>query len=66
MCWPGQDGGPVAATLDLTARLFAQPRGGWIGFDTTVSLGPTGLGLAHGVLYDTDGPFGTVSRCLTV
>lgn len=52
--------------LDLTAHLFTQPRGEWIGFDTTVSFGPTGLGLTSSVIYDTRGPVGTVSQILTV
>ena len=52
--------------LDLTAHLFRQPAGGWLGFDTTVSFGPDGAGLTSSVLHDTDGPFGTMSQILTV
>ncbi|WP_166352544.1 thioesterase family protein [Phytoactinopolyspora limicola] len=52
--------------LDLTAHLFTQPRGEWIGFDTTVSFGPHGLGLTSSVIYDIQGPVGTVSQILTV
>jgi hypothetical protein len=52
--------------LDLTAHLFRQPGGGWVGFDTTVSFGPDGLGLTSSVLHDTHGPIGTMSQILTV
>jgi hypothetical protein len=52
--------------VDLTAHLFAQPRGDWLGFDTTVSFGPGGLGLTSSVIHDTGGPIGTVAQILTV
>ena len=52
--------------LDLTAHLFRQPAGDWVGFDTTVSFGPRGLGLTSSVLHDADGPLGTMSQILTV
>lgn len=52
--------------LDLTAHLFAEPRGEWVGFDTTVSFGADGLGLTSSVLHDLTGPIGTVSQILTV
>jgi len=52
--------------VDLTAHLFARPRGDWIGFDTTVSFGPTGLGLTSSVIHDRHGPVGTVDQMLTV
>ena len=58
--------------LDLTAHLFRQPQGfgqpggDWLGFDTTVSFGPGGLGLTSSVLHDARGPFGTMSQVLTV
>jgi hypothetical protein len=52
--------------VDLTAHLFRQPEPGWLGFDTTVSFGPTGLGLTSTVLHDEAGPIGTVAQTLTV
>lgn len=52
--------------IDLTAHLFAQPRGDWIGFDTTVSFGPAGVGLTNSVLHDTQGVIGTMSQLLTI
>ncbi|MFD6895328.1 thioesterase family protein [Rhodococcus sp. NPDC060086] len=52
--------------LDLTAHLFRQPQGEWVGFDTTVSFGADGLGLTSSVLHDIYGPIGTMSQILTV
>jgi hypothetical protein len=52
--------------IDLTAHLFRQPRGKWVGFDTTVSFGAAGVGLTHSVLHDEDGPVGTSAQVLTV
>ena len=52
--------------LDLTAHLFTQSRGPWVGFDTTVSFGATGLGLTHSVIHDQHGPIGTLAQTLTV
>ncbi|GAA3135341.1 hypothetical protein JOF29_002121 [Kribbella aluminosa] len=52
--------------VDLTAHLFAEPRGDWVGFDTTVTFGPTGIGLTSSVLHDTHGPIGTLAQILTL
>jgi len=52
--------------VDLTAHLFVEPRGEWVGFDTTVSFGAGGLGLTNSVVHDVHGPIGTVSQMLTV
>jgi hypothetical protein len=52
--------------VDLTLHLFRQPRGEWVGFDTTVSFGADGVGLTSSVLHDTDGPVGTMAQILTV
>jgi hypothetical protein len=52
--------------IDLTAHLFTEPRGEWVGFDTTVTFGPTGLGLTSSVLHDVSGPIGTMAQALTV
>lgn len=56
----------VFPNLDLTVHLFRQPLGEWVGFDTTVSFGATGLGLTSSVLHDTEGPVGTAAQSLTV
>lgn len=61
------DPGEVAfPNVDLTAHLLRTPRGGWVGFDTTVSFGAGGLGVTSTVLHDLDGPLGTMSQALTV
>lgn len=52
--------------VDLTAHLFRQPSGEWLGFDTTVSFGPSSIGLTASVLHDEGGPIGTSSQILTV
>ncbi|WP_353114218.1 thioesterase family protein [Microbacterium sp.] len=52
--------------LDLTAHLLRAPEGEWLGFDTTMSVGPTGLGITHTVLHDDNGPLGTSVQSLTV
>ena len=52
--------------LDLTAHFFSQPQGQWVGYDTTVSFGETGIGLTHTIIHDETGPVGTHSQILTV
>lgn len=52
--------------LDLTAHFFAEPSGDWVGFDTSVSFGPNGLGLTSSVIHDVSGPIGTSAQLLTV
>lgn len=52
--------------LDLTAHLVAVPRGEWVGLDTTVTFGTTGVGLTSSVLHDESGPIGSVGQVLTV
>ncbi|MBN7793202.1 thioesterase family protein [Microbacterium esteraromaticum] len=52
--------------VDLTASLFREPRGEWIGLDTSVSFGPDGIGLTESVLSDEAGPLGTSSQTLTL
>lgn len=52
--------------LDLTAHLFRAPHGDWLGLDTTVTFGASGLGLTQSVAHDVGGPFGVVAQVLTV
>lgn len=52
--------------VDLTVHLFVEPRGEWVGFDTTVSFGPDGLGLTSSVIHDEHGPIGVSAQLLTV
>ncbi|WP_066452589.1 thioesterase family protein [Castellaniella caeni] len=54
------------ANVDLTIHLTRQPQAGWVGFDTRVSFGPTGLGETFSVLSDIHGPVGTAAQSLTV
>jgi acyl-CoA thioesterase len=52
--------------VDLTAHFLEEPHGEWVGFDTSVSFGATGLGLTSSVIHDEHGPVGTVAQTLTV
>jgi len=52
--------------VDLTVHFFRQPEAGWVGFDTCVNFGPTGLGETLSVLNDIHGPVGTAAQSLTV
>lgn len=53
--------------IDLTAHVFAEPKGQWIGLETTASYGPTGMGLTSSMLYDEEGtPFGGIHQMNTV
>lgn len=52
--------------VDLTAHFFEEPRGDWVGFDTSVSFGTTGIGLTSSVIHDQAGPVGTMAQILTV
>ena len=52
--------------LDLTIHLWRQPRGRWVGLDTTVVFGGHGHGLTSAMLHDLDGPVGRAEQILTV
>lgn len=52
--------------VELTAQLFRDPAGQWVGYDTTVSFGPDGRGLTHTIIHDEAGPVGAVTQGLTV
>jgi hypothetical protein len=52
--------------LDLGAHLYRLPESEWLGFDTSVSFGPAGVGLTSTVLHDEHGPIGTISQSLVV
>lgn len=54
------------ANVDLTVHFVRQPEAGWVGFDTRVNFGPTGLGETATVLSDAHGPVGTAAQSLTV
>lgn len=52
--------------VDLTVHFIRQPEADWVGFDTRVNFGPTGLGETFSVLSDIHGPVGTAAQSLTV
>lgn len=52
--------------VDLTVHLHRQPEGPWVGLDTSVVFGPSGLGLTSSVLHDRLGAVGTAQQSLTV
>jgi hypothetical protein len=52
--------------VDLTIHLHRQPEGRWVGLDTTVVFGPTGLGITSTVLHDLAGAVGHAHQQLTV
>lgn len=52
--------------LDLTVHLHRQPRGRWVGLDTTVIFGAAGHGLTSTTLHDLHGPVGRAEQILTV
>lgn len=52
--------------LDLTIHLFRSPQAGWVGFDTNVVFGDSGVGLTSSVLHDIRGPVGRAEQILTV
>ena len=41
--------------VDLTIHLFREPVRGWVGFDTKVTMGTTGMGLTSTTLHDESG-----------
>ena len=55
--------------VDLTVHLYRTPEGGpghWIGLDTTVIVGASGVGLTSSTLHDEHGPVGRAEQSLTV
>ena len=64
---PRVDPGEVVfPNVDTTTHLLREPQGDWLGFDTTVSFGPDGVGLTHAVLHDERGLLGTSAQALTL
>lgn len=52
--------------VDLTIHLHRRPEPGWVGLDTTVVFGATGLGVTSTVLHDRAGAVGAANQALTV
>lgn len=51
---------------DLSIHLVREPAAGWVGFDTAVAIGTSGVGLTSSRLHDLDGPVGRCEQILTV
>jgi acyl-CoA thioesterase len=56
----------VFPNVDLTIHLHRQPTPGWVGLDTTVVFGSSGLGVTQTVLHDAEGAVGVAHQALTV
>ena len=52
--------------VDLTVSFYRQPRGEWVGLDTTVVFGPEGQGVTSTTLHDETGPVGIATQTLTI
>ena len=52
--------------IDLSVHFFREPESSWTGLDTTVTWGPTGIGLTSTVLHDIHGPVGRAEQSLTI
>lgn len=52
--------------VDLTVHLFGEPRGEWVGFDTSVTFGAGGVGVTSSVIHDLRGPVGVMAQALTI
>lgn len=51
---------------DLTVFLTRLPVGEWVCLEARTEIGPDGVGLAHSVLFDEDGPIGRAVQMLLV
>ncbi|MFC0581118.1 thioesterase family protein [Micrococcoides hystricis] len=58
--------GYIFPNIDLQVHLYREPVGSWLGLDTTVNVGPDGIGLTSAVLNDEDGVFGRTEQILTI
>ncbi|MGH3446528.1 MAG: thioesterase family protein [Nocardioidaceae bacterium] len=61
-----EPGSLLFPNTDLTVHLFRQPRGPWVGLDTAVTFGATGIGVTSATLHDLDGPVGRAEQILTI
>lgn len=52
--------------VDLTVHLHREPAGAWLGLDTEVVFGASGLGVTRSVLHDTGGAVGFAEQSLTI
>lgn len=51
---------------DLTVHVFRVPQGEWIGVGAETSIGPDGVGMCAGVLYDENGPVGRTAQTVQI
>lgn len=51
---------------DLSIHLYREPVAGWVGFDTSVAIGDSGVGLTSSALHDARGAVGRSEQILTV
>ncbi|NLE82676.1 MAG: thioesterase family protein [Rhodococcus sp.] len=51
---------------DLTVHVFRVPDGEWIGVGAETSIGPDGVGMCAGVLYDENGPVGRIAQTVQI
>ena len=56
----------VYINVDLVVHLHRVPRGEWICLEASTSVGPGGIGLARGNLYDAEGSIGGSAQELLV
>ena len=52
--------------VDLTVHFFREPEGEWVGFDTSVTFGASGVGVTSSVIHDRIGPVGVMAQALTI
>lgn len=52
--------------VDLSVHFFRIPAGDWVGLDTRVAFGGSGVGLTSSVMHDTAGPVGTIHQSTTL
>ncbi len=52
--------------VDLSLHLFRIPVGEWVGLDTRVAFGASGVGLTSSVMHDAQGPVGTIHQSTTL
>jgi hypothetical protein len=51
---------------DLTVHVFRVPSGSWVGVSAETSIGPDGVGMCAGVLYDDAGAVGRITQSVQV
>ena len=56
----------VYINVDLVVHLHRVAQGEWIALEASTSIGPTGVGLARGNLYDQAGSIGGSAQELLV